>query len=400
MPLFDSKNVEVEGGKLERKCTFRVPTHLEFVKRLGVGVYGSVAAFDDTILGRKVAVKKIAHAFDDEIDGKRILREVKLLRQLDHPNVLRILDMLPPASPDFEDIYIVTEFMDTDLQRVITSKQKLTEEHHAFLMYQLLRGLVHLHSAHVVHRDLKPANLLVSADCKLKICDFGLSRVLAAGDEGQTDYVVTRWYRAPELVLSPSAYTDSIDIWAAGCIHTELILRTPLFKGKSYNDQVRKIVGVLGTPHDDELLWLPPACAARDFLKTFPATPKVCWSFILPSASDRALQVVEAMVRFDPNARLSAQDALRFDYFEALFHEDDLVADRAISPADWSFDDFQPTRALLQNYVYCECASFHPEILERDQAAILERSQIAFAPSQQPIQKCDQYIQGRCLASP
>jgi len=164
----------------------------------------------------------------------RILREVKILRQLDHDNIIRILDMYPPSAPNFEDIYMVTDVMETDLHRVIYSKQPLTEEHHAYFVHQIIRGLVYLHSAHVVHRDLKPSNLLVNKDCSLKICDFGLARVLSLSEDTEdalerTDYVVTRWYRAPEVVLLASNYTIAIDVWAVGCILGELVERKPVF---------------------------------------------------------------------------------------------------------------------------------------------------------------------------
>lgn len=131
MPIYKLQEVVVDG-KQDGKSTFRVPDHVELVKKVGSGAYGCVASFQDKKTGEKFAVKKVTNAFDDLVDGKRILREVKLLRQLDHDNIIRIMDMYPPPCPDFEDIYIVTDLMETDLHRVIYSKQPLTEEHHQY----------------------------------------------------------------------------------------------------------------------------------------------------------------------------------------------------------------------------------------------------------------------------
>jgi len=375
MPIHDLNEVVVDG-KQDGKSTFRVPVHLELLKKVGSGAYGCVASFKNAKTGEKIAVKKITNAFDDLIDGKRILREVKLLRHFDHDNIVRILDMYPPASPDFEDIYMVMDLMETDLHRVIYSKQPLTEEHHQYFVHQLLRGLIYLHSAHVVHRDLKPSNLLVNKNCDLKICDFGLARVLNTSEDApaeRTDYVVTRWYRAPEVVLLNSEYTMSIDVWAVGCILCELIARKPVFAGKDHLDQIKKIVSVIGTPTEDELHWLPRSSPARNFLKKCPPAPKASWGRLLPSASSAAVEVIGAMLRFDPTARVNVQDSMRFRYFEHLFEEEDMDHDSRVLPMDWSFDNFEPTKELLQNYIYCECASFHPEILERDQKLVTAR---------------------------
>merc|ERR1711937_689248 len=196
--------------------------------------------------------------------------------------IIAIFDMYPPPSADFEDIYIVTDLMETDLHRVIYSKQQLTDEHFQYFIYQLLRGLKYLHSANVLHRDLKPSNILVNKNCDLKICDFGLARGFrkeGEEDNNLTDYVVTRWYRAPEVVLLASGYTKAIDVWAVGCILCELIGKRPVFRGHDHLDQIKKIISVIGTPSDRELGWLPPPPdPARTFLKKCPQTEGMRWS--------------------------------------------------------------------------------------------------------------------------
>ncbi len=203
-----------------------------------------------------VAIKMISCAFHDEIDAKRILREIKLLKHFRHHNVISILDMIPPPPTarrfidDFNDVYIVADLMETDLHRIIYSKQPLSIQHTQYFTYQILCGLKNIHSAGVIHRDLKPSNLLINADCLLKICDFGLARGVALPGNGDdkspesggsmllTEYVVTRWYRAPEIMLACNNYSEAIDIWGVGCVFAELLHRKALFPGDDYIHQV------------------------------------------------------------------------------------------------------------------------------------------------------------------
>eukprot|EP00826_Nyctotherus_ovalis_P055259 TRINITY_DN7324_c0_g1_i23.p1 TRINITY_DN7324_c0_g1~~TRINITY_DN7324_c0_g1_i23.p1 ORF type:complete len:358 (-),score=99.27 TRINITY_DN7324_c0_g1_i23:301-1347(-) len=214
--------------------TFTVPKRYEYIKVIGQGAYGVVCSAMDKLKGRKVAIKKVPNAFADLIDAKRIVREIKLLNFYNHENIVALLDVLKPESrTGFEDIYFVNDLMETDLHRVIYSQQDLTDDHIQYFMYQILRGVLHIHSSSVIHRDLKPSNLLLNKNCDLKICDFGLARALETGgvDNLLTEYVVTRWYRAPEVILNASNYTKELDIWSVGCIMAELLGRTPLFPG-------------------------------------------------------------------------------------------------------------------------------------------------------------------------
>jgi mitogen-activated protein kinase 1/3 len=370
-PIKEWQEVTIDG-----KVKMKVPANLTFIKKVGSGAYGTVASFEDKETKRKFAVKKITDAFHDLVDGKRILREVKLLRFMQHDNISCILDLYPPDSPDFEDIYIVTDLMETDLHRVIYSKQVLNEEHHQYFVYQILRGLLYMHSANVVHRDLKPSNILVNKNCDLKICDFGLARGFG-GDEDDpslTDYVVTRWYRAPEVVLLASEYTKSIDVWSVGCILCELIGRKPIFTGKDHLDQIKKILAVIGTPTEADLTWLPARSPARAFIKKVQTCPKQDWKKIYDKksgASENSIEAIDQMLTFDPTKRIDVKQCLNLKYFETLHMEDDEpVADK---PVDWAFDKFTPTKRLLQNYVYIQCAAFHPDIMTRDQKLLDSR---------------------------
>ena len=241
------------------------------IKPIGKGAYGIVCSAKDEKQNTKVAIKKITNAFENVVDAKRTLREIKLLRHLRHENVVPITDCMLPSKEEeynFNDVYVMYELMDTDLHQIIRSDQPLTDDHCQYFIYQLLRGLKYIHSADVLHRDLKPSNLLLNANCDLKICDFGLARTNTQDKnrDFMTEYVVTRWYRAPELLLSCAEYTVAIDVWSCGCILAELLGRKPLFPGKDYVHQLNLITKVIGTP-DEQDLYFVTSDKARRYLR-------------------------------------------------------------------------------------------------------------------------------------
>ena len=271
------KSTPVVGSRTERETKvntfslggtiFAINPKWQAIKVVGTGSYGTViSASTDGDLSRCVAIKKIPGAFLDEVDGLRILREIRLLKHFNHRNIISILDLEPPSSPArFQDVYIISDLMETDLHRVIYSRQKLSKDHLRYFLYQLMCALNYIHSANVIHRDLKPSNILLNSDCLLKICDFGLARGLVPdNDTDLTEYVVTRWYRAPEIMLSCSEYSSAIDVWSVGCIFAEMLGRKPLFSGHDFIDQLNLIVRTLGTPND--LSWVSNN-KARDFLE-------------------------------------------------------------------------------------------------------------------------------------
>ncbi|KAJ9698263.1 hypothetical protein PVL29_007376 [Vitis rotundifolia] len=245
VPSYGGKYVQynVLGNLFEVSAKYVPP-----IQPVGRGAYGIVCCATNSETNNEVAIKKIGNAFDNRIDAKRTLREIKLLCHMDHENIVKIKDIIrPPDKEKFNDVYIVYELMDTDLHQIIRSSQALTDDHCQYFLYQLLRGLKYIHSANVLHRDLKPSNLLLNADCDLKICDFGLARTTSETDF-MTEYVVTRWYRAPELLLNCSEYTAAIDIWSVGCILMEILRREPLFPGKDYVQQLVLITEVFFFP--------------------------------------------------------------------------------------------------------------------------------------------------------
>lgn len=340
--------------------SFTVDERYQFIKQIGHGAYGVVVSALDKTTNRKVAIKKVSKAFEDLIDAKRILREIKLLSYFDHENVISLLDIEKPANKTgYEDIYIITDLMETDLHRVIYSRQELTDDHVQYFLYQLLRGLVYLHSAGVIHRDLKPSNILVNKNCDLKICDLGLARGFEeAVDEKLTEYVVTRWYRAPEVILNASHYSKAIDIWSAGCILAEMLGKSPLFPGEDYLDQVQRIIAVLGMPSTEDMSFIAND-SARRYIRNLPRRQRLPWTNLYPKANSVALDLLNHMLVFDPNKRYTVDECLEHPYFQSLHNPTE--EPRCENHFNWAFDDFTPTKSLLQTMVYEEALRFHPD---------------------------------------
>lgn len=297
---------------------FVVDRHYELIKSIGHGAYGVVISARDTRTGTKVAIKKVPHAFDDIVDARRILREIKLLRHFNHENIIGIQNLVCPQSYEsFKDVYIVTDLMETDLHRVIYSKQILSDEHIKFFVYQTLCALKYLHSAGVLHRDLKPSNLLLNSDCDLKICDFGLARGIEKDELTLTEYVVTRWYRAPEIMLACSRYTNAIDIWACGCIMAELFGRKPLFPGTDYIHQLQIIAETVGTPQGEDLEFITSAKALA-FIQGMPQHEHINFATIYNKGNPDGLDLLDKMLQFNPHKRITVEDALAHPYFETV----------------------------------------------------------------------------------
>ena len=352
-PVPEGKTKFSAGG-----TTFIVDSRYEFIKKIGHGAYGVVVSANDRQTGTKVAIKKIPNAFEDLVDAKRIVREIKLLGFFEHENTISLLDvMLPPRRTGYNDIYIVTDLMETDLHRVIYSKQDLSNDHIQYFMYQVLRGVLYMHSANVIHRDLKPSNLLLNKHCDLKICDLGLARGYDVNTENLTEYVVTRWYRAPEVVLNSSQYTEQIDVWSIGCVFSELLGRTPLFPGEDYLDLVQRIIAVIGTPSPEDMQFIENP-AARRFISKLPKREKSKWSSVYARANPVALDLLDKMLVFNPQKRWTVQQCLAHPYFSELHNSEEEPL--APQPFDWSFDNFEPTKEILQNMIYEEALKFHP----------------------------------------
>nr|CCA18023.1 mitogenactivated protein kinase putative [Albugo laibachii Nc14] len=337
---------------------FDIPRRYQLIKAIGQGAYGCVIAASDTETGQALAIKNIPNAFNDLIDAKRILREIRLMRHLNHPNLVNLVDLIrPPSLQEFNDVYIVTDLMETDLHRVIHSNQSITDEHIQYFLYQMLVAIHYVHSAQVLHRDLKPSNILVNSDCDLKLCDFGLARGVNGMDSGLTEYVVTRWYRAPELLLS-SKYDKQMDVWAIGCILAEMLGRRPLFPGHDYLHQLKIIMDVVGSPTEDCLDFITNPKAKRFILRQ-PKKPQVPLSSIYPRASGGCMDLLEKMLVFDPRKRITIEQALEHPYLSSL--RDKNLEKTSATPFDFAFEDCDLTRIKLQELIFEDVCHFHPE---------------------------------------
>jgi len=337
----------------------------------GDGSYGLVASALDTISGRTVAIKKIKDTFSDLIDAKRILREIKLLRQFNaHENIVTILDIMtyPPDTTDFQDIYIVTNLFESDLERIIRSKQPLSDQHFQYFLYQILRGLKFIHSANVLHRDLKPSNLLVNANCDLAVCDFGLARGFDEGSpDSMTEYVVTRWYRAPELLCESSHYGKAVDVWSVGCIFAELLTHEAFFQGENPQRQLEVIVSKLGCPDRSKLDFVKSKAALERVLKYENRRPPAFEALFakVGKVNPLALDLISSMLLFLPDDRISVEEALSHPYlrdFHGQMEEPecdtlfDFDFERCDSPL---YTDL--TRAEVQALMYSEMLFYRPE---------------------------------------
>jgi mitogen-activated protein kinase 1/3 len=348
---------------------FEIPNYFEYVKTVGSGAYGVVISAKDTRTGKTYAIKNIQRAFDDLTDAKRIVREIKLMRHLQHKYLLGVDDILEPVSlAKFEDVYIVSELMATDLHRVIYSRHALSDEHIAFFMYQMICAMKYVHSANVIHRDLKPSNILVNANCELKICDFGLARGIFPEEELElTEYVVTRWYRAPEIMLGCMKYTKEVDVWSMGCIFAEMMSRKPLFPGQDYIDQLHLIMNALGAPSDQDLYFLTNA-RARKFMNAEyhkrGGNPLKPLAQLFPDIAPDALDLLQKMLVIDPNKRISIDDALAHPYLASIRNLDDETM--AQTGFDYDFENEKLTKPVLQKLIWDEMLFFHPDAAENE----------------------------------
>jgi len=417
------------------------------LKILGHGSYGQVASAIHKPSGKKVAIKKMDGVFEDEVDCKRILRELALLRKMRHPYVVELFEVIEPTDRvAFDTLYVVMELAESDLKKVIKSAIHLTLKHIQLVVYNLFCAMKFLHSANVLHRDLKPANVLVNEDCSVKICDFGLARsiagvesseliikkghdeeVKATGDHEDvvmagaeqaklthkeeeepvkstaemtpaekrklmterlkstknarknlkrelTGHVVTRWYRAPELILLEKEYGPAIDVWSVGCIFAELLGmmkesaptyldRKPLFPGKSCfplspdksnaeekhgfpvskNDQLAVIFDVIGTPNEEDMSFVTDG-KAQEYLHTFQAKGRSDLTDIYPGAGADAIDLLNKVLVFNPYFRLSIAECMEHDFFKKFRKpEKELAAEHSIA-FDWENEELDKDR--------------------------------------------------------
>ena len=230
---------------------------------------------------------------------------------------------MPSDLSSFGELYVVTDYMDTDLHDVIRLNSKISRQHKQYFMYQLMRGLKYIHSAGVIHRDIKPQNLLVNDRYELKICDFGLAtvkneKINAAYD--LTPYVVTRWFRAPELLLKYQSknYTSKIDLLFDGCVFAELYMRKVIFGEKDLPKQVQRFVALLGLPPQHLMDQIKDPSVRNFLIECAKKTSRVSFESLFPGIEKDALDLMRKLLCFDPAERLSAEQALEHPYFKDL----------------------------------------------------------------------------------
>ncbi|TMW62851.1 hypothetical protein Poli38472_005469 [Pythium oligandrum] len=396
---------------------------------LGQGSYGQVVRCKHLPTGEIVAIKKIQNVFSDPIDAKRILRELCIVRQLRHPNIVQIREIIAPRDmKNFQDIFVVFEYLPSDLEKLLHSPQFLTAEHLRWLLLDVLKALKYMHSAEIVHRDLKPANVLLNlSPVAIKICDFGLARGLSskqsssrkrkrAGEaepddrtlEGTgvhprtpgkriqrqlTEHVVTRWYRAPEIIFRDHDYSAAIDVWSVGCIFAELLSmqkssvpshyqREPLFPGVSCfplspgagqtalpqdsRDQLNTILDVLGTMAEDDIADIADP-DVQVYLRSLPPRAKKDLQEMYPGAEPEAIDLLERMLQMNPKKRATLDEALSHKYLASIRSlEEEIVAPGTIT---LDFDEKKMTVTEIRQRMVEEIRYYHPHVVPARGAA-------------------------------
>ena len=308
-----------------------------FQKKVGQGAYGVVFKVIDKKTKEQVALKKLFGAFQDEVDSQRTFREVMLLQELNgHDNIIRLLNVIK-AENDL-DLYLVFDYMEADLFNVIRANI-LQDIHKKFIIYQILKALKFIHSADIIHRDLKPSNIFINSDCHIKLGDFGLARTLEHNPHmGSivTEYVATRWYRAPEMILAAQKYGKPIDMWSVGCILYEMLVGTPLLPGKSTKDMIKMMFSVTGFPDRKEYNDIKKELKIQiDYDQLLQEKIKkkknILQTLSKYTHDDVAIDLLLKLLVFNPGKRLTAEEALKHPYV-AEFHneEEEIICDHKI----------------------------------------------------------------------
>nr|CCA23380.1 cell cyclerelated kinase putative [Albugo laibachii Nc14] len=287
--------------------------NFETIRRLGNGTFGEVFMIREVSSGQLFAGKRIGWTncdSENDILPRYIVQEVEALRQLSHPNIIGLVDILSDGA----SVMVIMEYIELDLHRILRRSAPLRESDVRFFLRMMLQGIAYCHSRGILHRDLKPANLLVNSLGELKIADFGLATVFSPADKGRSysHQVATRWYRAPELLFGSRQYDSGIDLWAIGAIFAELLTAVPLFPGQNDLDQLYRVIQVFGDP---EKQW-PDVKSLPDYSKiSFPAYKPLSLRQVVPEVTPLALDLLVKLLAFDPNQRISAQEALAHPFF-------------------------------------------------------------------------------------
>ncbi|XP_002737515.1 cyclin-dependent kinase 1-like [Saccoglossus kowalevskii] len=284
------------------------------IEKIGEGTYGVVYKGRNKKTGKLVALKKIRLESEEEGVPSTAIREISLLKELQHPNIVSLQDVLMQEAK----LYLVFEFLTMDLKKYmdnIPSGKLMDTGLVKSYLYQICQGIVFCHARRVVHRDMKPQNLLIDSKGLIKLADFGLARAFGIPVRVYTHEVVTLWYRAPEVLLGSPRYSTPVDVWSIGCIFSEMATKRPLFHGDSEIDQLFRIFRTLGTPNDE--IW-PGVSSLPDYKPTFPNWSPGQLPAAIKNIDDDGVDLLKKMLVYDPAYRISAKTALNHPYFEDL----------------------------------------------------------------------------------
>lgn len=310
-------NEEIEAGLLKR---------FQPIRKIAQGAYGIVWKMYDTKNDEIVALKKQFDAFQNVQDAKRTYREIKMLMEFNHPKVIKIKHLM--SAENQKDVYMVFDFFPADLTMVMEKKLLTNPDHIAYVTYQLCLALYYIHSGKIVHRDLKPSNILINEKCEIILCDFGLARRISSDKEDKpkvlTDYVATRYYRAPEILFGKNThYDESMDMWAVGCILGEMLVGKQLFSATSHEELVTKIIELTGTPTKSDLesmgIEVNPI-----FVELFGEKTHT-FDSVFASVPPKAVQLVQKLLSLDPKKRPTALQVLQDNYLYDFYNPAELV---------------------------------------------------------------------------
>jgi len=296
------------------KAPKKIADRYELIKKIGEGAYGKVYLAKDLKSNAQVAIKKIKLGNVEEGIPISSIREISLLKELNHINVVKLLDVIHLENK----IVLVFEYLEEDLKKLLklNLNKGIEVARYKSLLYQLLQGIKYVHKLKIIHRDIKSENLLISDTNVLKIADFGLARGFGLPIKTFRNDVVSLWYRAPDILLGNEVYTTSVDLWSIGCIFGELVNGVILFHGYNEKEQLTKIFEILGTPDVKKL----------PMYEKLPGWKEEKWEVfepknlkeILPNLDDNGIDLLKKLLEYDPEKRISAADALEHPFFKDL----------------------------------------------------------------------------------
>jgi len=283
--------------------------------KVGEGTYGIVYKAKDRMTGEILALKKIRLEAEDEGIPSTAIREISLLKELQHPNIVRLYDVVHTEKT----LTLVFEFLDQDLKKYLdVCENGMEPTITKWFLYQLLQGIAYCHFHRVLHRDLKPQNLLINREGELKLADFGLARAFGIPVRSYTHEVVTLWYRAPDVLMGSRKYSTPVDMWSVGCIFAEMANGRPLFAGTSDSDQLDRIFKALGTPTEKDFPGMSELPQYNPKAPQYP-TPETLNHLVPGLASDpHAVDLFTRFLSYDPSKRISAAEAMKHPYFHDI----------------------------------------------------------------------------------